>query len=251
MFKKSFLHKSFEEIEFNSLWENKGVFTTMRFIKSANKFLFYKEHINRINNSLISLNINFQIDSFFINKIVSFINLDNLNSDLLIRVAISENIISISSRKFLESNKNFTCYFKEYKRENPEIKNLKYKKIIDFLKTIDNQKEEILLSEKNIIFEGCTTNIILNKSQNIYIPRNNFYRGTTMRFVLDKLEEPVIENDILISDINKYDEILLVGTGKGVVSVRKIENTLWENKSNFLYKKLSKIYYSKINKLNT
>ena len=118
------------------------------------------------------------------------------------------------------------------------------------MKTIDNQKEEVLLSEKNIIFEGCTTNIILNKNKNIYIPRNNYYYGTTMMFVLDKLEEPIIEDDILISDINIYDEILLVGTGKGVVSVQKIENTLWENKSNFLYKKLSKIYYSKINKLN-
>tara|TARA_B110000438_G_scaffold27995_1_gene26962 strand:+ start:6565 stop:7320 length:756 start_codon:yes stop_codon:yes gene_type:complete len=250
LFKKSFLHKSFEEIEFNYLWENKGVFTTMRFIKSTHKILFLKEHINRINNSLNSLGINFQLDEFYINKLISFIDLDNSSHDLLIRVAINKNIVSISTRKFLESNKKFTCYFKEYKRENPEIKNLKYIKILDFLKTINNVNEEVLLSENNIIFEGCTTNIILNKNKNIYIPKNNYYRGTTMMFILNKLEELVIEDDILISDINKYDEILLVGTGKGVVSVEKIENTLWENKSDFLYKKLSKIYYSKINKLN-
>jgi len=104
-----------------------------------------------------------------------------------------------------------------------------------------------LLSENNIILEGCTTNIILNKNENIYIPRNNYYRGTTMIFILDKLNQTVIEDNILITDINKYDEILLVGTGKGVVSVEKIENTVWKNKSDFLYKKLSQIYYSKIN----
>lgn len=247
MFKKSFLHKSFEEIKFNDLWGNKGVFSTMRFIKSTQKILFYKEHINRLNNSLHDLGINFQLDDFLLNMIISYIDFDYLSSDLLIRVAVDKNTISISSRKFLESNKNFTCYIKEYKRENPQIKNLKYNKILHFLKTINNINEEILLSENNIILEGCTTNIILNKNENIYIPRNNYYRGTTMMFILDKLNQTVIEDNILITDINKYDEILLVGTGKGVVSVEKIENTVWKNKSDFLYKKLSQIYYSKIN----
>ena len=49
-----------------------------------------------------------------------------------------------------------------------------------------------------------------------------------------------------MKNIGIYYEILLIGSGKGVVSVSKIENTSWKRKSLKIYKKLFKIYNNRI-----
>ena len=47
-------------------------------------------------------------------------------------------------------------------------------------------------------------------------------------------------------DKNQYDEIIIIGSGKGVTSVSSIEKTLWKRKSLKNYRILSKIYQQAI-----
>ena len=49
-----------------------------------------------------------------------------------------------------------------------------------------------------------------------------------------------------LNNLNDYDEILIVGSGKGVVSVSSIEKNLWRRKSTKLFNKLVKIYKSEV-----
>ena len=48
--------------------------------------------------------------------------------------------------------------------------------------------------------------------------------------------------NIFTDSLNDYDEIIVIGSGKGVVSVNSIEKTFWKRRSLENYRILSKIY---------
>ena len=52
-----------------------------------------------------------------------------------------------------------------------------------------------------------------------------------------------------INDLKKFDEIILLGSGKGVASVNKIENKSWKRNSTKIYKKLSHLYDKEIKRI--
>jgi len=55
----------------------------------------------------------------------------------------------------------------------------------------------------------------------------------------------------LLKEIKDYDEILLIGSGKGVASVRTINELKWKRKNLKKFKFLSKEYDAVINKCNS
>ena len=55
-----------------------------------------------------------------------------------------------------------------------------------------------------------------------------------------KLSERESTEDINLKDIHKFDEILLIGSGKGVTPVKLIKQYKWKNKSVAGYKKINK-----------
>ena len=59
------------------------------------------------------------------------------------------------------------------------------------------------------------------------------------------------KKDILLKEINDYDEILLLGSGKGVTSVKTINEIKWIRKNLDKFRFLSKYYNSAINKCNS
>ena len=52
LLKKSYQLKDLKEIEFNDLWGDHGVFTTMWIFGKPAKILFFKEHIKNLIKSL-------------------------------------------------------------------------------------------------------------------------------------------------------------------------------------------------------
>ena len=84
----------------------------------------------------------------------------------------------------------------------------------------------------------------------LVIPKRHikdYYEGNTFKFVKSKIKK-VIKKDIFINDLKSYDEILLVGSGKGVASVKTIKEIGWKRKNLKQFKILSKYYNSIINK---
>ena len=128
-----------------------------------------------------------------------------------------------------------------YKRIDPEYKNLKYKKILSSLKKLDTTKTDIALYKNNKILESGTSNLLFIKNNQIYSPINSFYKGTTLKFFTKKLKS-IKKRNIYINSLNCYDEIIVIGTGKGVVSVKYINKPFWKRKSLKSYRNLSKIY---------
>ncbi len=241
LLKKSYRHKDLKEIKFHDLWNSHGVFTTMRVIGKPAKILFFKNHIDNLVKSLKIYKINKKNTKKNILNLIKS-NISNKKKyDHLFRVALNNKVISISLRKRLKPKINFTLKLLNYKRIDPKYKNLKYKKILNFLKKLDKSKFDIALYKDKKILETGTSNLLFVKNNKIYSPTKNFYEGTTLKFFLKKIRK-IKKLNITIDSLNNYDEIIVIGSGKGVVSVNRVETTDWKRKSLKNYRVLSKIY---------
>ena len=241
LLKKSYRHKDLKEIKFHDLWNSYGVFTTMRIIGKPAKILFFKEHMDNLFRSLKIYKINKKNIKQNILKLIKLNLSKKKKYDHLFRVAVNNKMISISLRKRLKLKSNFSLKLVNYKRIDPEYKNLKYKKILNFLKKMNTTKSDIALYKNNKILESGTSNLLFIKKNKIYSPINNFYRGTTLKFFTKKIKK-IKKINIFSDSLNDYDEIIVIGSGKGVVSVNSIEKTFWKRKSLKSYRNLSKIY---------
>ena len=246
LLKKSYQLKDLKEIKFKDLWGDHGVFTTMWIFGSPPKILFFKDHINNLIKSTKAYSIS---KSSLRSDILRLIkeNLDNkIKYNHLLRVALNKNILSISLRKRIKPKLNFNLKLVNLKRQKPEFKNLKYKEILKHLSKLDNSKSDIGLCHNKKILETGTSNILFVKDRKIFSPINKFYKGITYKFFKSKIKK-IIKKDILINSLNEFDEIILIGSGKGIASVKTINQINWKRKEFKIYNQLLKHYNSAIN----
>jgi len=247
LLKKSYQLKDLQEVVFKDLWGDHGIFTTMWIFGKPPKILFFENHIKNMIKSLQRYGIK---KRYLHKNILKIIN-ENLSKKIkynhLLRVALNKKIISISLRKRVSPKSNFDLKLVNLKREKPQYKNLKYKKILRHLSKMDNSKSDIGLVYKKMILETGTSNLLFIRHNKIYIPTKGYYEGNTFKFVKSKIKK-IIKKDIFIKDLKNYDEILLVGSGKGIASIKTIKQIGWKRKNLKKFKVLSKYYKSITNK---
>ncbi len=244
LLKKSYNRKDLKEREFKDLWNAHGVFTTMWIYGKPQKILFFKEHITNLIKSTRTYKIydkNLKANIFKLIK-------SNLNKQKkynhLLRIAVTKNLISISLRDKLKIKKNLDLKLINYNRTNPDHKNLKYKFILKNLSKIDNTKADIALCSKGKILETGTSNIIFIKNNKYFSPINRFYKGVNLKFFYKHFK--INKTDIYIDRLSQYEEILLIGSGKGVSTVRSINEKNWKRKNYKSFKNFIKKYKEKI-----
>jgi len=246
LLKKSYQRKNFKEIEFDDLWNKDGVFTTMWIYNKPPKILFFKTHIDNLIKSLKAYKI---YDKGIKSKILKLIN-ENIDKtkpyNHLLRVALNKNTISISLRDRVKLNNKFGIKLVNYERVKPEYKNLKYKKILGYLSKMNTSKEDIALCVKDKIFETGTSNLLFVKNNKIYSPKNKYYRGTNFKFYEKKFN--IIKKDIYLKELNQFDEILLVGSGKGVVSTSYIVDSNWKRRKSKIFNSMCKTFEKEFKK---
>ena len=109
---------------------------------------------------------------------------------------------------------------------------------------MDTKKYDIVLYKNNKLLETGTSNLLFVKKNKIYSPINNFYKGTTLKFFNKKIK--IYKRNIYLNSLYKYEEIIIIGSGKGIVSTYSIKNYNWKRKSLKYYRLLSKIYQQNI-----
>ena len=247
LLKKSYQLKNLEEVDFSDLWGGHGVFTTMWIFDKPYKILFFNNHLN----NLIKSSKAFGIYKSNLKQTILAVLKKNLlkkkKYNHLLRIAINKKLISISLRKKIMIKKNFNLKLVKLKRQKPKYKNLKYKKILFHLSKLDNAKTDIGLVNKNKLLETGTSNLLFVKSGRLYSPINNFYKGITIKFLEKKLSK-IYKKNIFIDKLNQYDEILLLGSGKGVTSVKDIHEKNWKRKSFKFFNLISKKFNSEVQK---
>ena len=115
---------------------------------------------------------------------------------------------------------------------------------------MDNSQSDIGLVSNKRLLETGTSNLLFVKDQKFFTPRKGYYEGNTYKFFKTKIKK-IIKKDIFLKEINSYDEILLLGSGKGVTSVKTINEIKWKRKNLKKFKFLSKQYDAVINKCNS
>ena len=241
LLKKSYQLSNLKEVSFKDLWGSRGVFTTMRMVGKPPKLLLLKPHIENLIKStkkygIIKKNLK-DIIKDLINKNTLYKGPDNL-----FRIALNKKLISVSIRKRPKPKSNFNLLLFKYKRVEPNYKNLYYKKILAKLSTVESTKFDIALVSNDKILETGTSNLVFVKNGKVFSPKKNCYIGNTLKFISKKIK--INFKDISIKEINNYDEIILIGSGKGVASVSKIKELNWKRRKNDYYNKLNKIYKS-------
>ena len=239
LLKKSYQLSNLKEVTFKDLWGSRGVFTTMRMVGKPPKLILLKPHLENLIKSTKKYGIR---KNNLKNIIKDLINKNTLykGSDNLFRIALNKKLISISIRKRPKSSKNFNLLLFKYKRIDPNYKNLYYKKIIAKLSKLNPTRFDIALVSNKKILETGTSNLVFVKNGKIYSPKKNCYFGNTIKFINKKIK--INYKDILIHKIHSFEEILLIGSGKGVTSVYKIDELNWKRKKSVCYNKINKIY---------
>ena len=241
LLKKSYQLNNLKEVTFKDLWGSKGVFTTMRMVGNPPKLILLKPHLENLIKSTKKYGIRQKnlknIIKYLINKNTIYKGPDNL-----FRIALNKKLISVSIRKRPKPKSNFNLLLFKYKRIEPNYKNLYYKKILAKLSKVDSAKFDVALVANNKILETGTSNLVFVKNGKIFSPKKNCYFGNTIKFINQKVK--IFFKDILINNIKEYEEIILVGSGKGVTSVSKIEELNWKRRKKVCYEKLNKIYNS-------
>ena len=250
LLKKSYQLKDLKQIEFQDLWGGHGIFTTMWIFGKPPKILFFDNHLKNLISSLKKYRIKKKSLKTDILQIINKNLSKKRKYNHLLRIAINKKIISISLRKRLKPKSNFNLKLVKFKREKPEFKNLKYKKILSYLSRMDNSKSDIALVFNKKLLETGTSNLLFVKNQKFFTPKKDYYEGNTYKFFKTKIKK-IIKKDILLKEIKNYDEILLIGSGKGVTSVRTINEIKWKRKNLKKFKFLSKRYNEIINKCNS
>jgi len=249
LLKKSYQLKDLKQIEFQDLWGDHGIFTTMWIFGKPPKILFFNNHLKNLILSLKKYQIKKKSLKSDILKIINKNLSKKRKYNHLLRIALNKKIISISLRKRVKPKLNFNLKLVKFKREKPEFKNLKYKKILSYLSKMDNSQSDIALVSNKKLLETGTSNLLFVKDQKFFTPKKGYYVGNTYKFFKTKISK-IIKKDILLKEIKNYDEILLIGSGKGVTSVRTINEIKWRRKNLKKFNILSKHYDAVINKCN-
>ena len=238
LLKKSYLVSNQKEIGFKDLWGSHGVFTTVRLIGKPGKLVLFKNHLDGLIKSLKKYKIYTKNIEKNIKCLIHLNINKNINYDHLLRVALTKKNLSISIRKRIKVKKNFELKIINYKRIDPVTKNLYYKKILKELNKYDPSKTDIALVYKGKILETCTSNILFFKDNEYFSPKNDCYIGNTINYLKGKIK--ISFKDIYYRDLKKFDEIMLIGSGKGVTPVKYIKQMNWKSKNNFGYQKVNK-----------
>ena len=238
LLKRSYHINNLKILKFNDLWGSHGVFTTIRLIGKPGKLVLFNNHFKNLIKSLKK----YKIYSKHVEQNIKTLIRRNIRNDLkynhLFRIALTKKLISISIRKRSNLSNNFELKVLNYKRTDPKYKNLQYKYILKKLNLYDATKVDILLVYKKKVLETCTSNLLLVKNNKYYSPKNNCYIGNTINFLRKRIK--VNFKDINLKDIHKFDEILLIGSGKGVTPVKFIKKYKWKYKSLNGFNKIKK-----------
>ena len=160
LFKKSYLLKNINRVKYDDLWDKNGLFTTIRVVGKPYHFVLFNQHLKNLYFSLRQFGIKTHLNKKKILKMIHSQFNKKRTYDHLLRIAIDSKLLSLSLRKRLKPQKKFFASTTIYQRPNHRYKNLKYRKILSYISSIDTSSHEILLLKKKCLLEGGTTNLL-------------------------------------------------------------------------------------------
>lgn len=219
-------------------------------------FLFLEEHIERLNQSFRNANLNLNIDFKEFTNILLKLKFENSltygNVKLLLFVNEKSNSIDIlayeipyyypSEEEYLNGVK-VSLYYSE--RKDPNIKYINNLFQENCKNEISNKNvfEILLVDQQSFITEGSKSNVFFIENDYLFTPPSNrVLKGITRQHVFlicNRLNYKVLEKNISIKDLHKYDSVFITGTSPKVLPVNSI-NEYKYNVQNIVLRKVMK-----------
>tara|TARA_Y100001970_G_scaffold292316_1_gene433111 strand:- start:18441 stop:19340 length:900 start_codon:yes stop_codon:yes gene_type:complete len=256
-----------------------GVWTGIRYHK--NKFLFLKEHLNRLFDDAKKINLKIHLSKGKIIKILNkTIKINKMNTDVHIRFIISRGIkatpyqdpsFTISKPTIVIIPEYKNPQIKTYKKglklttvktirgphnvQDPRINSLsKLNCIIACIEAKNKKADEALMFDINgNIATNNSTHFFYIKNRTVFTSIGNYcVKGITRQVVINICKSnkiPIKEKNFKLSEVLKADEAFVTGTFANIVPVRQINKVkLSINKLN-LTNKIRQLYLELINNL--
>lgn len=236
---------------------------------------FINHHLERLQNNLETIEINYKIDNDYWTKIIhNLVNYNGPNRGVYIQItrgADIENLrthapnanlkptivaFSLSEKEFGHSlsNTGVTAITHEdirWKLCNIKSVSLLASSILS-KKAFESNAFETILHKNNYITEGTSSNLFIVKNNEIITPvlSNEILPGITRRIILDlALEQSLIVKytRITVEDLYNADEVWISGQIKELLPVTKLDNKIiGSGNPGPVWKKMSQLYINKI-----
>ncbi|SFR83309.1 aminotransferase class IV [Anaeromicropila populeti] len=206
-----------------------GVFETIAV--ENNKPLFLKEHLERMENALICLDIEVGEMKWKIEEeaILKFVKGKKLPHNVVKIMVSSQNVIYATSQNLYTSD----CYEKGFSVDytnvlRNETSELTYYKTFNYGDNIKEKRrakkkgfdEPIFINTKGQITEGSTTNLFFVRNKKIMTPPVScgMLNGVLRQYIIKT--HPVEERIIYPDDVSGFDEMFLTNSLMGIMPVR-------------------------------
>ena len=249
-----------------------GIWSGIRF--HNNKFLFLKDHLDRLFDDAEKISLKIHLSKKQISKILhDTININKMKTDVHLRLVVSRGIKSTPYQDpAFTISKPTIIVIPEYKQPHDNI----YKKglVLKTVKTIrgpHNVQDPRInsLSKLNCIIAcieakkqkadealmfDINGNIATNNSTHFFYVKNNCVytstgkycvKGITRQKVIDlckKNKIKVYQRNFKLKDVLKADEAFVTGTFANIIPVKKINSTKFNLRNNHITIKLRNLY---------
>ena len=245
-----------KNIDISILEKNKQPYEVIKVTNG--KAIFPKEHIERLNNSLSTINIKALDVKEILNSIILLTDINNVKEG---NIKILIDIHSSQKSKFLyfikhkyptEENiiNGVKTITQKAQRNNPVAKFSDLSIRGKANKLIENKNifETILINNNNEITEGSRSNIFFIKGKSLYTSADSFVlNGITRSKVIEIANNnniKIIFRNISLGEINKFESCFLSGTSPGVLQVNSLDKTKFKLNSdiyNIIFKEYKKL----------
>jgi branched-chain amino acid aminotransferase len=216
----------------------------------GSKPLFLKEHHSRFENSVKFLNVDAICEQAFRDEVCLAIKSLNLvNGNLRIDTFINDNttncnIIVKQIPHHYPTQEQYgngvkTCLF-EFERPNPNKKiwNGQLRQQVDEILKTSDFYEVIYYNPNRIIAEGSRSNVFFLSDNILLTPKvGSVLPGITRQKIIElanNLSLEVIEKDIEISEVEKYDAAFLSGTSPDILPIFSLDNFWFDVKNRLM-----------------
>ena len=249
-----------------------GIWSGIRF--HNNKFLFLKDHLDRLYDDAKKISLKIHLSKKQISKILhDTININKMKTDVHLRLVVSRGIKSTPYQDpAFTISKPTIIVIPEYKQPQDNI----YRKglVLKTVKTIrgpHNVQDPRInsLSKLNCIIAcieakkqkadealmfDINGNIATNNSTHFFYVKNNCVytstgkycvKGITRQKVVDlckKYKIKVYERNFKLKDVLKADEAFVTGTFANIIPVKKINSTKFNLRKNHITNKIRNLY---------
>lgn len=259
IFDSKLVNGNYIDLSINSESLNYGfsIFETLKLYDGKAQLL--KEHINRLNNSLSSLNINYKLDiEITANDIEELICTLDVTKGA-IKIFVLENdgsyhtLISYSSRVYQAKlyKRGYKVILSQYRTN--ELSAFTYHKTANYGDNIlalrdaksKGYDEVIFRNSKDFISEGSLSNIFIVKDDTVYTPciESGILDGIMRKFVIKILEDldiEIIEKQISLEELENADEIFLSNSLMNIMPVSTLDAKTYSLDKFKIYKKIKK-----------